>query len=283
MKKTLFLTFVLLMEIFSGSLFAQKNLCHGVVIDPDSVPLPFVTVKNLTKGIHFFSDSLGNYEFTCDRLDYIIFSLTGYKDFSITGDSFVNNKKKFIMMHELKTKNSEASIQAQNKETLGYSERDEDLAYKLSNYRQSSIIVAFNTHRKSFMVEDFGFYLFGFDKYLDLKLRVTICDNPRFTSDKSYSTTVPAENKDSWYTFDLSQSNLVIKENMVYVKLDFLDNGLELCRYDSMVNVLFITKPNPDIQTKKNTFKYYDAGYCLFADQMPVYKDNLYCRMTIKH
>jgi hypothetical protein len=280
MKMKLFTAIFLLAGIMSTTAFSQRGLVKGKIINSDSVPLPFVTIKNITKGIHVFTDSLGRYEFTCDRFDFLVFTLTGYKDYNLVGDSLYD--KRIFVMRELNSRNGR-SINASSTAVIGYNEANPSNVYKISNYRQSSIIVSYDTHHTSFVVDNFRFFLYQFDQYLDLRVRVTLSTKPNFKSEKSYSVTMPSRHYDDWYNFDLSQSNLVFDESQVYIKIDFLDNGLELCRGDSAVNVMFTRDPDPTVKTKKTNFRFYEDGYCHFPEPALVSKDNLYSSITIRY
>jgi hypothetical protein len=280
MKTKLFTAIFIMACLLSNAAFGQKYFFKGIVINSDSVPLPYVTIKNLTKMVHTFTDSTGHYEFTADRLDFILLSLTGYKDWNLTGDSMIG--KKYLVMKELNPKPGK-TINPSSSAVIGYNDVNPGNVYKVSNYRQSSIIVTYDTHHSSFVVENFRFFIYQFDKYLDLKVRVTISTRSNFKSDYSYSVTMPSKHYDDWYNFDLSQNNLVFDGSLVYVKIDFLDNGLELCRGDSMVSVMFTHDPEPTVKTKKTNFRYYEDGYCHFPEPALVSQDNLYSSITIRY
>lgn len=246
--------------------FAQQTSCNGKVMDEANVPLSAVLVENSTQRIYTYSNNNGLYSLRCNPKDTLRFKLLGYEVITKTGEEVNQSKVVFLPIHRYQI--PEVSIQKKRSLAVGYFETRRERKYPMPVFRQSSIIQFFKIPKDSFLVKKFRFYIKDYPDSIDLKIRVTIGEHKIFDNEESYSVLLTDIKKNAMLEFDFNDFKHVFLNGRVYVKIEFLDNGFNICKdKSSEIKVRYAERKKlVEVTSYTNFEKFCDGDSFYFMD-----------------
>jgi hypothetical protein len=276
-----FVYFIICILLCNKQLVSQKISCHGRITNSYQRALGYLVIVNNTQNIHVMSNAEGNYMFNCYPADTIRFKLLGYEDYCIVGADLKGEK--VIVMKEARLPPEEAQVPKDRIVDIGYHEIKRRTSYKGTEFRQSTIIQFFEVPYDGFYLKKYRFFILDYNDSIELKIRVTIGESKSFENENSEAVIKKIRAKNAWIEYDFSDFHHVFNDRKVYIKIEFLDNGDNLCRDNSYIGLMYSFEKQERVITYKNNFKYKDGYLCVFVDNLPSWVDDPISNITIAY